>query len=87
MLVNNRRLDEINPNYRYTGKVDGYNTYLVEARENNTHKKKLNLDDALKDCEDFPNEYYNCDWKNTDKVVEDKNIISANNFYGLDYKA
>ena len=79
MLQNKRRLDEVSNAYKYIGQECGYNMYLTNIRENTNKKQKLNLDDALLDDDNFPNEYYKSEWKE-DELKEDDDLSKLDFF-------
>lgn len=84
MLQNKKRIDQINPAYQYIGKENGQNVFLVNIQENKQVKKKINLDDALLDDLEFPEEYYNSQWK--EEKTKDENEFNQIDFYRMDYK-
>lgn len=60
-----------------------FHEYTCKIRENNTPKKKINLDDALLD-DDFQSPDYN--WSNTFEKPKDENNLSDNDFYRMEFK-
>lgn len=83
MLVSKKPEDK--PNAKFIGKNCGYNEYLVNVRENETPKKIINLDDGLyDDTFDYDPDNYDFDYT-PDKDIE-KDELSLNDFYTMDYK-
>lgn len=69
--------------FKYMGKDNGLNCYVVPIRENSgKRKKEINLDDAL--LEDFPDDYYNGSWQDEPRKAE--NELEQIDFFRMDYK-
>ena len=89
MLESKKTMDNKYPeSYKFVGKDNcGYDSYLVNTRENNAPKKIINLDDALLDDDcldnDLPDEYYNCEWK--DEPPKDENSLTQIDFMRMDF--
>lgn len=76
-----------NPNYQYIGTNEiGYKEYLVNIKESKGNKKTINLDDALMDCDEFPDDYFVNDWQETRTKETDENNLTENDFYRMDFK-
>ena len=83
MLTNKPRLDAINPEYKYVGKEQGYDMYVVPIKENTYKRPKINLDDALLDCDDFPSAYYEQNWDGTTEETKKEKMFSQQEFYNM----
>ena len=86
MISERKRLDEVNPAYRYIGKENGYDMYVVPVRENKSVKKETNLDDYLLEDEELPKEYYNYSLDDEEKKDKEKNNYTKNDFFRMEYK-
>ena len=89
MLESKKTMDNKYPeSYKFVGKDNcGYDSYLVNTRENNAPKKIINLDDALLDddsLDELPAEYYNYEWR--EEPTKDENSLTQIDFMRMDFR-